>query len=585
VIHLKQLSLVRGEQCLFRAVDLSFFDHAKVGLVGANGSGKSSLFALLLSQLSPTDGEIAYPKSLRFSWVEQEFSGLDQTVLDYVLAGDTAYFRLHQGLRVAEQAHDHERLAHIHHALSEMDGYAMPAKAARLLSGLGFETADSARAVSEFSGGWRMRLSLARALIAPSDVLLLDEPTNHLDPEGIVWLEDWLQKYPGLLLLISHDRMFLDNTVTQIAAIEQGSITLYGGNYSFYEQSYAQQQALQQATYIKQQKNIQHLQSFVDRFRYKATKARQAQSRLKMIERLDTVAAVQASTPFQFSFEAPGRCPSPLIVFDKASLGYEGKVSLSDLSLQLMPGDRIGLLGVNGAGKSTFIKGLCEQLAPLAGEVQVARGVRFGYFAQHQLETLDGRMTALEQLQRLAPDTREQVLRSFLGGFGFRQSNALKRVHAFSGGEKSRLVLAMLVWQRPNVLLLDEPTNHLDMGMRQALTLALQSFEGAMVLVSHDRFLVNSTVDQLWLVQDGHCRMYAGTLDDYYRQVIETKKRAPVAGAATKATKQPASKSKANPMALKLAEEKIEALAASLQAVEESLSCPCINSKKNFRLS
>ena len=522
MLNLKNLTLRRGAKLLLDGADLTLFPGQKAGLVGANGSGKSSLMALLRGELHPDGGDADLPPQWVIAHVAQETPALDMPALDYVLQGDAELVALEAELAGLDPERDGGHIGELHARLAAIDGYAARSRAARLLSGLGFAPGSELQAVASFSGGWRMRLNLAQALMCRSDCLLLDEPTNHLDLETVVWLEHWLKHYPGMVLLISHDRDFLDNTVEQIVHLAEQQLTLYAGGYSDFERQRAERLMQQQAAFVRQQRERAHLQSFIDRFRAKATKARQAQSRIKALERMEAVAAVRAESPFEFDFREPVASPNPLLKLDGCALGYPGKASLERVTLTLEAGARIGLLGVNGAGKSTLIKAFAGKLSPLAGARDEARGLAIGYFAQHQLEALDPAASPLLHLQRLDPAAREQELRDFLGGFDFRGDMASAAVAPFSGGEKARLALAMLIWQRPNLLLLDEPTNHLDLEMREALTLALQGFSGALVLVSHDRHLLRATTDTFWLVEGGRVQPFDGDLDDYARYRLET---------------------------------------------------------------
>jgi ATP-binding cassette subfamily F protein 3 len=515
VIQLSNITLRHGPEPLLEEASATIHPGQKVGLVGANGSGKSSLFSLLLGELSLDQGELSLPDDWTIGYMAQEIEDLDRPALDYVIDGDARLRAAEAELARAEASGDGHAMAVAHGRLDEADSYTAEARAGALLNGLGFSTAGHRKTVGQFSGGWRIRLSLARALMTPSDLLLLDEPTNHLDMETVVWLESWLRRYDGTLLVISHDRDFLDNVVGHIVHIEHRGLNTYTGRYSDFERQRAERLAQQQATFEKQQRQIAHMQKFVDRFRAKATKAKQAQARLKAIERIEQVAPAHADSPFDFVFPEPPRAANPLVNLDRVRLGYGETVVLDDISASLAPGDRIGLLGLNGAGKSTFVRALAGDLAPQAGEMTQTRNLRIGYFAQHQIEQLDAAASPVTHLQRIAPDEREQTLRDFLGGFDFRGDMATGPVAPFSGGEKARLVLALLVWEAPNLLLLDEPTNHLDLEMRHALTVALQGFEGAVVTVSHDRHLLRNTVDEYWLVADGGVREFKGDLDDY----------------------------------------------------------------------
>jgi len=524
VITLRQVVLQRGAKPLLAGVDLTIFARQKIGITGANGTGKSSLLQLLRGELHAESGDVEIQPGLRMAHVMQDTPASPIPALEYVLDGDRELRRVEQALAQAEALHDHVAIAHLHAEYEQLDGYSARSRASRILSGLGFSQADLQRPVAEFSGGWRMRLNLAQALLCPSDLLLLDEPTNHLDLDAVFWLEEWLKRYPGTLLLISHDREFLDATVDYICHLEGRSLRLYKGNYAEFERQRAANLANQQAAFEKQQREIAHLRSFVDRFRAKATKARQAQSRLKMLARMEVIAAAHVAAPFSFSFRSPEPASERLLTLEHAQAGYAGRAVLSDLNLTLTAGARVGLLGANGAGKSTLVKLLAGELAPAGGCRTEGKGLKIGYFAQHQLEQLRPDETPLQHLMRSDGRAREQDLRDFLGGFDFRGDVVDAPVGRFSGGEKSRLTLALIIWQRPNLLLLDEPTNHLDLEMRQALTMALQEFEGAMVLVSHDRYLLRASTDSLLLVADGACAPFDGDLDDY-RDWLQARRR------------------------------------------------------------
>jgi ATP-binding cassette, subfamily F, member 3 len=515
MITLRQLTLARGSKRLLEAVDLTLNAGQKIGVVGANGCGKSSLFALLLGELHQETGDLELPGRLALAHVAQDTAAGTQAAIEFVIDGDAPLRVLEQELAQAQEQDDGERLAALYEAFEQADGYAARSRAASLMHGLGFDATELEHPVDAFSGGWRMRLKLARALMCRSDLLLLDEPTNHLDLDAVIWLEQWLRDYPGTLLAISHDRDFLDGTVGHILAIERCRAKIYAGNYSAFEQQRAMQLAQQQAAFRKQQREIAHLRSYVEHFRAKATKARQAQSRLKALARMEVIAPAHVDTPFDFRMREPLAGPDLLLALENAAAGYDGSAVLAGIKLNIAAGGRIGLLGRNGAGKSTLIKLLAGELAPLAGTRQEGKGLAIGYFAQHQIEALRLDESPLRHLMRLDPRTREQELRDFLGGFDFRGDMALEPIAPFSGGEKARLALALLVWQRPNLLLLDEPTNHLDLEMRHALTLALQEYEGAIVLVSHDRHLLRTTADSLWLVANGAVQPFGGDLDDY----------------------------------------------------------------------
>ena len=528
----KQLALRRGTRLLFDNADFTIHAGNRVGVTGANGTGKSSLFALILGELHADAGALSLPPNTVIAHVAQAMPATEASALDYVLDGDTELRALQTALTAAEARGDGHTQGELHAQLDAIGGYAAEARAARLLHGLGF-TSDQYRAgVDTFSGGWRMRLNLAQALMCRSDLLLLDEPTNHLDLDAVLWLEEWLLRYPGTLLLISHDRDFLDRVVNRIAHLEHGQLRLYSGNYSDFEQLRAEQLAQQQASYAKQQRERAHMQAYVDRFRAQATKARQAQSRLKALERMQSIAPAHVDSPFHFAFKEPKQLPHPLLRLEDATVGYGAETLLTQLDLSLVPGARIGLLGPNGAGKSTLIKLLAGELAPQQGLRQEAQALRIGYFAQHQLEQLHADETPVQHLQRLDPLAAEQGLRDYLGGFGFQGERGLEPVAPFSGGEKARLVLALLVYQRPNLLLLDEPTNHLDLDMRLALSLALQDFSGAMLIVSHDRHLLRSVCDEFYLVQDGGLRGFDGDLEDYRQRLARQERDAELADTA-----------------------------------------------------
>ena len=515
MIQFRNFSLARGARRLIEDANLQLHAGWRVGLVGANGSGKSSLFAVLRGEWHAELGECAVPAAWTIASVAQETPALAVPAIEFVLDGDAELRAIERGLHDAETGHDGHRAAEFHARLNDIGGYSARARAAALLSGLGFSGTDFTRAVAEFSGGWRMRLNLAQALFTRSDLLLLDEPTNHLDLDAVVWLEKWLAGYRGTLIVVSHDRDFLDGCVTHIAHIYAQRLILYTGNYSTFEENRAAQLALQQAMFDKQQREIEHLESYIRRFRAKATKARQAQSRLKALERMERISAAHVDAPFDFHFPEPARAPDPLLALDAVAAGYDGRVVLRELSLTLRPGARVGLLGPNGAGKSTLVKLMAGEIQPICGRRVEGRGLSIGYFAQHQIEQLRPDESPLKHLARQESATREQELRDYLGGFDFRGAMADQPVASFSGGEKSRLVLALLVRRRPNLLLLDEPTNHLDLEMRHALTTALAEFEGSLVLVSHDRALLRAVCDTLFLVAGGDAREFDGDLDDY----------------------------------------------------------------------
>lgn len=539
MIELKNLTLQRGLKVLLDKAGATIHPNQRVGLIGKNGSGKSSLFALLKGEIMPDGGDVLIPKNWKLAAVAQETPALDTSALDYVLQGDTELQTFQTALSQAEAQNDGMKQAEYHAKLEEIDAYSAPARAAKLLSGLGFSQEEHSRSVKEFSGGWRMRLNLAQALMCRADLLLLDEPTNHLDLETVLWLENHLANLPCTQIIISHDRDFLNATTTQTLELANQKLTQYGGSYDFYQTERAQRLAQQQAAYVKQQAHIRHLQSFIDRFKAKATKAVQAQSRMKALEKLERIAPAHLDSGFSFAFESPAHLPNPLLKLDKADLGYGDNVVLHDLSLSLESGARYGLLGVNGSGKSTFIKALAGGMDLLCGRIVRAEKLNIGYFAQHQLDTLRDDQSPLWHIQKLSPQVREQEIRNFLGGFNFVGDTALQKIEPFSGGEKARLALAMIVWQKPNLLLLDEPTNHLDLDMRHALTLALQSFQGALIVVSHDRSLLEAVTDSFLLIDQGRLKSFDGDLNDYrqWRLAEENAAAAPAASAQSQSRK------------------------------------------------
>lgn len=521
MIFFTDLTLKRGQSILLENANATIHTGQKIGLVGKNGCGKSSLLALLKNELQAEGGEASYPKNWSIAWVNQETPALDISALDYVIQGDREYTRLTGELDKANAENNGNLIATLHTQLDTIEAWSIHARAATLLNGLGFNQEQLTLPVKSFSGGWRMRLNLAQALICRSDLLLLDEPTNHLDLDAVIWLEKWLAQYRGTLILISHDRDFLDPIIDRVFHIEQSKIFDYTGNYSSFEIQRATKLAQQNSAYQQQQMKIAHLQKFIDRFKAKATKAKQAQSRVKALEKMELIAPAYADSPFSFEFREPLSLPSPLLMMEKVSAGYGDKTILQSVKLNLVPGSRIGLLGRNGAGKSTLIKLLAGEIAPQSGQIQLAKGVQLGYFAQHQLDTLRAEESPLWHLTRLAPEKTEQELRNYLGGFAFHGDKVKQAVGSFSGGEKARLVLALIVWQRPNLLLLDEPTNHLDLDMRQALTEALTQYEGSLVIVSHDRHLLRSTVNEFYLVHDGKAEEFNGDLEDYQKWLNE----------------------------------------------------------------
>jgi len=557
MIQLQEVSLQRGHNILLEQADLTLHSGWKVGLVGANGAGKTSLFKLFLGELHCDNGSLDLPGGLRISHMAQEVPTSERSALEYVLDGDIELRKIQQQLQVAEQEHQAHRIGELHAELDNLDGYSAESRAAQLLAGLGFSHNDITRSVKEFSGGWRIRLNLAQALMCPSDLLLLDEPTNHLDLDATIWLEQWLRQYPGMIILISHDRDFLDNVVSHITHVEQKKLHLYKGGYSAFELQRAERLSQQQAAFAKQQQRIGEIEDFVRRFRAKATKAKQAQSRIKELERMEKIAPAHIDSPFSFHFCSSDKMSSPLLTLSDAECGYDNKAVLGKTSLSLTPGTRIGLLGPNGAGKSTLVKTLVGDLQLCQGERHESDNLQVGYFAQHQLEALDMAASPLLHIKRMSPKASEQEIRDFLGSFGFFGDRALEPVQNFSGGEKARVALSMIAWQKPNLLLMDEPTNHLDLEVRHALTLALQSFEGVLILVSHDRHLLRNTVDEFLLVANGEVAEFKGDLDDYQKWLLEQKRQ----------------------------EQKAEAEAFSKSAPEEKKSLSAAERKEQKRLA
>ena len=573
MIILEDIALRRGPKLLMQGASTTLQPGQKLALIGANGTGKSSLFAMLLGELSADQGQIRGMTGLRVAHMAQELEVSDDSTLNFVMAGDAAVYQLTQDIARAEQAEDYERAAYLYQEMEVLDGYSAPRRAEQLLLGLGFAQADLQTSVTEFSGGWRVRLNLARALMTPSDVLLLDEPTNHLDLDTMLWLQGWLLRYQGTLLMISHDRDFIDAICERTLSLEQEQLIPYRGGYSAFEQQRAERMAQQRAQYAKQQREIGQMEDFVRRFRAKATKARQAQSRLKALERMETVAPAHVDSPFSFQFPEPGKSSDPLLTIDNLVLGYGDDVVLDGVSLSLHPGDRIGLLGKNGAGKSTFLKGLTGALPALSGDRVTGAHLRIGYFDQQQLEVLDLQASALLHLQRLTPKVREQVILDFLGGFNFRGDRARQEIAPFSGGEKARLALAMVVWQDPNVLILDEPTNHLDLEMRHALAVALQGYTGAIVLVSHDRHLMRHAVESLWLVDEGAVTEYPDDLSAYEQWVLSGDRTAAVTSgkAANKITETAEGKGKQHRQSAAEQRARLRPLQKALEKTERTL--------------
>jgi len=594
MLSFSNLRLRRGPRVLIDGLSATIHRGQRVGFVGRNGTGKSSLFALILGEIQPDQGDVSLPKSLTIATVAQEMPHTEQPAIEYVLDGDAELRAVEAALREAEITHDAHEIAHGHERLHAIGGYAAAARAARMLDGLGFKPDQIDNPVASFSGGWRMRLNLARVLMTRADLMLLDEPTNHLDIDAVVWLQNWLLAYEGTLLVISHDREFLDAVCTHTLHLAESKATLYTGNYSQFERLRAERMAQQAAVSASQQRTIAHLQSFVDRFKASAAKARLAQSRVKMIERIKLVAPVVADSEFSFDFPAPDKLPSPLIRLHDAAVGYGERTVLSGIKLSLEPGQRIGLVGPNGEGKSTLVKLLAGELEIRAGEMTRHPDLRVGYFAQHQLEQLNPDASPLEHFKELDPKKGEQELRSVLGGFNFVGDRVFEKVAPFSGGEKARLALAMVVYRRPNLLLLDEPTNHLDLDMRQALEIALSDFDGAVVLVSHDRHLVGATCDQLIRVCDGTVGEFDGDLDVYAKWLSsrgsamrqDAGPSKPTGGERSARNNDKAQKKQERALrdALKAAEAEMERLQRDLQQVDREVAAPGFFSQDKFKV-
>lgn len=519
MLSFNNLELILGGKILFSNVSLIIHRDQRVGLVGANGSGKTSLFKIITGDIEVDQTSLSYPSKLRISYLEQEVPATDEIAIDYVLSGDQKLIDIQNNILEAEKNEQFESLGELYALYNSLDGYSSQSKAEKLILGLGFKKSDFKKSLNEFSGGWRARLNLAKTLMQPSDLMLLDEPTNHLDLDAILWLSNWIKSFSGALLLISHDREFLDDCVSSIAYLHRKSIELYPGNYSKFEIIKAERLAGIQRNYEKQQKEVAHMQNFIRRFKAKATKARQAQSRVKALERMELIAPAHIDSPFSFVIPETEKISNPLVALDEADLGYD-TVILDKINLSICPADRIGLLGPNGAGKSTLIKSLVGDLAIINGERNEGANLKVGYFSQHQVDDLDLSMTAFNHIQRLDQTKSEKQIRTYLGGFDFKGDKVNDSIHLFSGGEKARLSFAIIAYQKPNVLLMDEPTNHLDMEMRHALTVALQTFKGAILLVSHDRHLLSSTVDTFYMVDKGQVDVFDGDLDDYKNYIL-----------------------------------------------------------------
>ena len=522
MLSFNNLELVLGGKTLFDDVSLTIHHHQKVGLVGANGTGKTSLFKVIKKEIEVDQSTVSFPNDLRISYLAQEVPASDEIALQYVLSGDYRLIEIQHEIELAEKEEKFELLAELYETYSALDGYSAKSKAEQLMAGLGFKSEDFSKSLKDFSGGWRVRLNLAKTLMQPSDLMLLDEPTNHLDLDAILWLSNWIKSFPGALILISHDRDFLDDCVSSIAHLYRQSIELYSGNFTQFEILRAAKLAEIQSNFIKQQKEVAHMQSFINRFKAKATKARQAQSRVKALEKMELIAPAHIDSPFNFTISETEKISNPLISLSESNLGYDNPI-LSKINLTIAPGDRIGLLGPNGAGKSTLIKSIVGSIPILDGDREIGSNFRVGYFSQHQVDDLDLSISAFTHIQRLDETKTEKQIRTYLGGFNFKGDKVKDPIHLFSGGEKARLAFAIISYQKPNILLMDEPTNHLDMEMRHALTIALQAFKGAILLISHDRHLLNSSVDHFYLVDNGGVDLFNGDLDDYKNYILDIK--------------------------------------------------------------
>ena len=522
MLSFNNLELVLGGKTLFDDVSLTIHHHQKVGLIGANGTGKTSLFKVIKKEIEVDQSSVSYPNDLRISYLAQEVPASDEIALQYVLSGDYRLLEIQHEIELAEKEEKFEILAELYETYSAMDGYSAKSKAEQLMVGLGFKSEDFNKPLKDFSGGWRVRLNLAKTLMQPSDLMLLDEPTNHLDLDAILWLSNWIKSFPGALILISHDRDFLDDCVSFIAHLYHQSIELYSGNFTQFEILRAAKLAEIQSNYVKQQKEVAHMQSFINRFKAKATKARQAQSRVKALEKMELIAPAHIDSPFNFTISETEKISNPLISLSDSSLGYNTPI-LSMVNLSIAPGDRIGLLGPNGAGKSTLIKSIVGSISLIDGQREAGTNFKVGYFSQHQVDDLDLSISAFTHIQRLDETQTEKQIRTYLGGFNFKGDKVKDPIHLFSGGEKARLAFAIISYQKPNILLMDEPTNHLDMEMRHALTIALQTFRGAILLISHDRHLLNSSVDHFYLVDNGRVDIFNGDLNDYKNYILDIK--------------------------------------------------------------
>ncbi len=571
MLSLQNLSIRAGVKLLFQGANLNVHPGQKIGLIGQNGTGKTTLFKTILGEHTVDEGQVAIPANWLIGSVEQEVKQFDLNALDYVCFGDTKYAHAQKMIAESEQTQNHDELVKAYDVLDKIDGFSVPNNARQLLYGLGFTISDFEKKISEFSGGWQVRLKLARALMQRSELLLLDEPTNHLDIEAVAWLIQWLKSYSGAILIISHDRDFLDQVVQGIAHIHNQKITFYSGNFASFERQRNEQLMQQQALHDKQKQQMQHLKSFIERFKAKASKAKQAQSRVKALERMEEVAAVQASNPFTFKFSPPQHQPDPMLSLNHVDFSYAENTLLKGVDLVLRAGDRIGLVGVNGSGKSTLIKLLVGDLMPESGKVKISRGVKFGYFAQHQLESLIYEKSPLQHLLMLPEPPSDQEARNFLGSFGFSNEQCLGSIEHFSGGEKARLALAIIVYQKPNLIILDEPTNHLDMDTRDALDMALQDFDGALIVVTHDKHLLASIADQYWWVHQGEVSHFMGDLDAYLQMRLKTLKEQANAAKPQKQGQTRKQTRQASAQVRKQVEARLKPIKQALKKVEKTL--------------
>ena len=578
MLSFNSLDLVLGGKELFDNISFTIHQNQKIGLVGVNGSGKSSLFKIITKQIEVDPSCFSHSPDLRISYLAQEVKSSDKKAIDYVISGDYELVKIMEQIAIAEKNDQFELVASLYEQYSILDGYSANSKAQKLLNGLGFKDTDFNKSLSEFSGGWRVRLNLAKTLMQPSDLLLLDEPTNHLDLDAILWLANWIKHFKGALILISHDRDFLDDCVSFIAHLDMRRIDLYKGNFSQFEVLRSMKLAEIKSNYEKQQREIEHMKTFITRFKAKATKAKQAQSRVKSLEKMKLIVPAHIKSPFKFSIDASDKISNPLIVFKETDLGYTSPV-INNLELSISPGDRIGLLGSNGAGKSTLIKSIVGEISVLKGEKEIGKNTNIGYFSQHQVDDLDLSISAFEHIQKLDITKDEKQIRNYLGSFNFKGEKVLDRVNLFSGGEKARLAFAIIAYKKPNLLIMDEPTNHLDMEMRHALTVAIQNYEGAILLVSHDRYLLNSSVDFFYIVKDSSLSIFDGDLEDYRNYVLDKVSIKKISNNQERHSTQsnvPNEKKRSLKKEIKQLEKRLERLNLKLKDANEELANPSL---------